>query len=124
MQKVLKSTQDVGYLAEKMACEFLQTKGLQLKMRNYRCKMGEIDLIMQDVDEIVFVEVRLRTHSIYGNALESIDAKKQKKIIHSALDYLQKHHLLDKINSRFDVIGFSKGHINWIRDAFSYDSSY
>ena len=121
MQTVLKSTQNIGFRAEKMACDFLQSKGLQLKTRNYRCKMGEIDLIMQDAEEIVFVEVRLRTNADYGDAIESVDAKKQTKLIHSALDYLQKHRLLDKTNSRFDVIGFSNGHIHWIRDAFSYD---
>ncbi len=121
MPIILKSKQTIGQLAEQKACDFLTAKGLQLKTRNYRCKLGEIDLIMQDQHEIVFVEVRFRTHIEYGDAIESIDVYKQKKIIHSALNYLQKHYLLDKTDSRFDVIGFSNGHINWIKDAFSYD---
>lgn len=110
-----------GFTSEKEACNFLKAKGLQLITKNYRCRYGEIDLIMQENDVLVFVEVRLRSHMSYGNALESIDSRKQQKLLKSAMHYLQKHHLLDEVDCRFDVIGFSNNTIEWIKDAFSYE---
>lgn len=110
-----------GLLSEKQACDFLKTKGLRLITKNYRCLYGEIDLIMQENDTLVFIEVRLRSHMDYGTALESIDSRKQQKLLKSATHYLQKHHLIDKIDCRFDVVGFSNSTIDWIKDAFSYE---
>lgn len=111
----------LGFASEQQACNFLKTKGLRLVAQNYRCSFGEIDLIMQDNDVLVFIEVRLRNHKEYGNALESIDSRKQQKLLKSAMHYLQKHHLLDEVDCRFDVIGFSNNTIEWIKDAFSYE---
>jgi putative endonuclease len=113
----------LGDAAEQKACVFLEARGLKLIARNYRSPAGEIDLIMQDNchnnDEIVFVEVRSRAYSYYGTAIESIDKTKQQKVIKSAISYLQKRGWLDKIDCRFDVIGVSPTHIEWIKDAFS-----
>jgi putative endonuclease len=111
----------LGLRSEKEACNFLQTKGLKLISSNYHCPFGEIDIIMKEGDVLVFIEVRLRSHIIYGSALESIDSRKQQKLLKSATHYLQKHQLLDKIDCRFDVIGFSNSSIEWIKDAFSYE---
>ena len=74
------STIEIGKQAENRAERFLLTKGLQLICRNYRCRWGEIDLIMKDKDELVFVEVRFRKYNAYGGALESIDYFKQKRL--------------------------------------------
>jgi putative endonuclease len=113
----------LGDVAEQKACAFLEARGLKLIARNYRSSVGEIDLIMQDNhhnhNEIVFVEVRSRAYSYYGTAVESINKTKQKKVIKSAISYLQKRDWLDKIDCRFDVIGVSPTHIEWIKDAFS-----
>jgi len=118
-------TIQAGQLAEKEACEFLKKNGLQLCECNYRTNSGEIDLIMQDGEEIVFVEVRLRNNLYHGNALESVDQRKQQKIIKTAIQYLSQMQLLDKVNCRFDVIGISylqaKATIEWIKDAFPAD---
>lgn len=111
----------IGELAEKKARDFLLANGLKFVTQNYHCAYGEIDLIMRDGDEIVFVEVRLRTHSDYGTALESIDHNKQKKLLTTATHYLQKYGWLDKVSCRFDVIGYSDTDIDWIKDAFSYE---
>ena len=111
----------LGFISEKEACHYLQSKGLKLITQNYRCAHGELDLIMQDNDVLVFIEVRLRSHRHYGDAFESIDSRKQQKLLKSATHYLQKHRLLDKIDCRFDVIGFSNNTIEWIKDAFSYE---
>jgi putative endonuclease len=115
-----------GQLAEQQACEFLTGKGLKLLVRNFSCKFGEIDLIMQDRDEIVFVEVRVRNNRSHADAIESVDATKQRKIIRTATHYLQVVKQLDKVNCRFDVIGISYPTVNpaveWITDAFSTDN--
>jgi len=110
-----------GNIAEQKASSFLQAQGLRLKAHNFYCRYGEIDLIMEDNKEIVFVEVRMRSKTHFGDALESIDHHKQRKLIKSAIFYLQSEKLIDKVNCRFDVIGFSNSHIDWIKDAFSYE---
>ena len=111
----------LGEIAEQRACDFLQAHGLKLILRNYRCIIGEIDLIMRYGDEIVFVEVRSRTHADYGSAIESINKTKQKKIMGTSIHFLQKQNWLNKTNSRFDVIGIQQNHIEWIKDAFTAD---
>ena len=68
-----------GKIAEDQACLFLQKKGLKLVEKNYRCRTGEIDLVMQDKKELVFVEVRYRANNDYGSALDSVDQQKIQK---------------------------------------------
>ncbi len=113
-----------GALAEARAETFLLQQGLVKRAKNYRCKVGEIDLIMQHdtVHEttLVFVEVRLRTHTGFANAAESVTYRKQQKIIKTAQYYLQQNHLTNTANCRFDVIAFSdNGNPEWIKDAFT-----
>ena len=113
-----------GALAEARAETFLLQQGLVKRARNYRCKLGEIDLIMQHGTAhdttLVFVEVRLRSHTGFANAAESVTYRKQQKIIKTAQHYLQQHQLTDKANCRFDVIAFSDNDSpEWIKDAFS-----
>ena len=115
-----------GQAAEKLACSYLEARGLQLLERNYRCLRGEIDLIMQDRDDIVIVEVRTRNNPNYGSAIESVNFIKQKKIIAAATYYLYQKNWLDKVNCRFDIIGISyaglEANLEWIRDAFPADN--
>ncbi|HSW94192.1 MAG TPA: YraN family protein [Gammaproteobacteria bacterium] len=111
----------LGDIAEQRALAFLQARGLTLITRNYRVMCGEIDLIMRDEKEIVFVEVRSRAPNHYGDAIDSINRNKQKKILRTALFFLQQKKWLDKINCRFDVIGVHVDHIEWIKDAFTAD---
>ncbi len=110
-----------GHDAEQRACQFLQTKGLLLIAKNFRTVMGEIDLIMRDTDEVVFIEVRSRVKQSYGGAIESITLPKQKKILATALFFLQQRNWLDKINCRFDVIGICQDQLEWIPNAFTAD---
>ena len=112
----------LGDLSEQRACDFLITKGLQILTRNYRTRFGEIDLIMQEKNgEVVFVEVRNRSLSDFENAIESVSWNKQQKIIKTAMHYLEEQDLTNKVNCRFDIIGFSENHFDWIKDAFFYD---
>ncbi|MEJ2181576.1 MAG: YraN family protein, partial [Gammaproteobacteria bacterium] len=70
----------IGQNAEDLALQFLQSKGMQLIERNYRCKMGEIDLIMRHDAGLVFAEVRYRKHSKFGSGAETVIQRKQQKI--------------------------------------------
>ena len=116
-----------GDLAEDAACAYLQSQGLKLLERNYLCKHGEIDLVMRQANVTVFVEVRFRKRSHYGSAAESVDWRKQKKLLASAERYLQQHPKAAKGPCRFDVMALTmKDHmpkdleytIDWITNAF------
>ncbi len=113
------TTYELGIAAENQALAFLAQQGLQLIIRNYRCYSGEIDLIMRDQRDVVFVEVRKRTWQDYGTALESITYGKRKKLIRAATHFLQLKRWLYKINSRFDVVLIQhQDEIEWIKHAF------
>lgn len=106
-----------GKKAENVACSFLLQNGLSVVTRNYHCRYGEIDLIMQDSDFLVFVEVRYRQSSTFGNAAESVDQNKQRKIVFAANHYLQIHP--SSLATRFDVVAMSANQeIEWITNAF------
>jgi putative endonuclease len=110
-----------GKEIETEVCHFLQKQGLRLVERNYHCRGGEIDLIMQDRLTLVFVEVRYRKSSGFGGALASIDMHKQSRIIHTASHYLQRHDSAFEA-CRFDVVGVSpdgkRYKFQWVKDAF------
>lgn len=108
-----------GHWAEERACQYLKMQGLKVLVRNYKTKQGEVDLIMKDKDDIVFVEVRERNNKHYGTALESITYHKQQKIILAATHYLQKKNWLHTIHGRFDVVSIEKNEIKWLKDAFT-----
>lgn len=124
------NTLALGAAAEQQAEHYLHQQGLVTRARNYRCKLGEIDLIMlhtthspgQARPTLVFVEVRLRTNKRFAPAVETVDYRKQRKIIKTAQHYLQQHNLYDKIPCRFDVVALdhtgSAPHIQWIPNAF------
>lgn len=108
-----------GRTAETLACNYLKKNGLILIEKNYRHSRGEIDLIMRDHNFIVFVEVRLRSNTDYGAGLETISKYKRQKIIQTALHFLTKKNLVDKIFCRFDVISIQdEKNILWIKNAF------
>lgn len=115
----LTTKQKIGNAAEDRACVYLCEQGLELVLRNYRCKLGEVDLIMLDKKSLVFVEVRYRKQGDFGNGLESISRHKQSKLIRTATFYLQANRLTDKIACRFDAISLADDNkIVWIKDAF------
>lgn len=112
--------QQIGKDAEQLAERFLRRQGLKPLTRNFHCRWGEIDLIMRDGAELVFIEVRKRIHARYGGAIESVDYRKQKKLIRTAQFYLQK--LPIEPVCRFDVIAFEGKAATddplWYKDAF------
>jgi putative endonuclease len=106
----------IGNQGENRALKFLRSKGLKLRERNYRWKHGEIDLIMQDGNAIVFVEVRFRRNQSFGGAGASINAAKQHRLLLTAERYLQS--LGQEYMARMDVITLDGDQINWIQNAF------
>jgi|WetSurMetagenome_2_1015567.scaffolds.fasta_scaffold155281_2 putative endonuclease len=116
---MVSATQIFGQKAEQKARTYLISQGLQLIVTNYRCKYGEIDLIMLDVDVYVFVEVRCHKDEGYGNSIDSVTKSKQRRIIKAAKSYLQQEQLYDKVSCRFDVIAVqTDGTMEWIKNAF------
>ena len=106
-----------GKSAEDQAYEFLFKQGLKLACRNYRCKQGELDLVMRDQQSLVIVEVRYRKSDTYGSALESVTASKQARIIAATQHYLSAQKLDCPL--RFDVVAISgDGEILWVKNAF------
>ena len=106
-----------GESAEEHAHNFLIKQGLKPICRNFRCKQGELDLVMLDQQSLVIIEVRFRKSDKYGSAVESITPKKQSRIIAATQVYLASCKTDRPI--RFDVIAISgNDHINWIKNAF------
>jgi putative endonuclease len=110
-----------GKDAEDRASVYLQARGLRLLERNYRSRRGEIDLIFQDKDSLVFVEVRYRAVPHYGSAAESVDRRKQTKLVACAHHYLQTHPAAGRQPCRFDVVSVTgtNAAIEWIPNAFT-----
>ena len=108
-----------GLEAEEEAMQWLKSHGLQLLARNYRTRLGEIDLIMRDQNEVVFVEVRLRLSKIYAPAAETIVLRKQQRIQKAAEHYLQRFHSSTLPNCRFDVMASDGKSWQWIKHAFT-----
>jgi putative endonuclease len=108
-----------GDRAEQIAAAYLQGKGLAVIESRYRCRWGEIDLILRDRDTVVFAEVRLRHSKTFGGAAYSVDRRKQARIIATARHYLAGTR---EAACRFDVVLLERiepPRIEWIRDAFS-----
>jgi putative endonuclease len=107
-----------GETAEQLALKHLQLQGLKLVCSNYRCKTGELDLVMKEGDGLVIVEVRFRKSEKFGGALASITKQKQHRIISATQHYV----LINKCSHlaiRFDVVAISADNqINWIKNAF------
>jgi putative endonuclease len=118
---VKNSRAELGLWGEETACDYMLGRGARLLRRNFRSRSGEIDLIFEDQECLVFLEVRTRKASDFLDPLESIDARKQKKIRSTASLYYNKIWKQDSI-CRFDVIAIigepGNYKLNHIEDAF------
>lgn len=117
------SKRDDGQYFESKACTYLKQQGLKLKARNVNFPTGEIDLIMLDGAQLVFVEVRFRQHKEFGGAAASVDWHKQNKLIKTAQLYLQQQFGNQPPSCRFDVIAIegtkAQFEVSWIKNAIS-----
>lgn len=103
--------------AEDAAAQYLARQGLRVRERNFRCRFGEIDLIAEDGNTVVFVEVRQRSSAAFGGALASINAAKQARLVRTAQFYLAQHGA--EHPCRFDVVLLDgEAQMQWLRDAF------
>ena len=107
---------------EKATESFLRGHGLKTLKRNYQCRHGEIDLIMEEGDCLVFVEVRYRHRRAFGSGAETVDGRKQSKITRTAALFLSRHPRRAAQPCRFDVISIAeqqgRPRFQWIRNAF------
>lgn len=115
--------QRLGQAGEALALSHLQQQGLRLLARNWRCRQGELDLVMLDGDTVVFVEVRYRRHAGWGGAAESVDARKRARLISAAEHFLHQEPRWQTAPCRFDVIALSPGEhstprLDWLQNAF------
>lgn len=114
----------IGDRAEHLACKYLEKRGLKLLQRNFNCRGGEIDLVMQHGDSLVFVEVRYRRHTAFGRAAETISPSKQGRVIRCAQYYIGRYRCWNTA-ARFDVVSIEgepgRTQVEWIRNAFGAD---
>jgi putative endonuclease len=118
----LRDTSNTGSWAEDLALSHLRARGLQMLTRNFRRRFGEIDLIMSDGPTLVFVEVRYRASSRFGDPVDSVTSRKQQRIRRTAEAWLGANCGAEHRPCRFDVVSVTgesgKTAITWIRDAF------
>lgn len=112
------TTCQIGAAGEETAARYLLARGLQILVRNFRIKGGEIDLVCRDGGVTVFVEVRRRARTDYGGAAASITYRKQQRLILAARHWLARH---GECACRFDCVLIDGEHLEWVRDAFSTD---
>ncbi len=111
----------IGALAEGAAADYLEQKGYVIRERNFRCRLGEIDLIAEKDGLLVFVEVKYRRTAICGLPYDAVDERKQRRICHAALAYYGRHGYAAGRMCRFDVIAvYADGRIEHLENAFDY----
>lgn len=110
------AAQRAGGEAEEVAERFLVRRGLEVIARNYRTRLGEIDLVAREGGTLVFVEVRKRSSAYFGGAAGSVDARKRARIEAAARLFLAR--LAHEPPCRFDVVTVEEGRVEWIRGAF------
>ena len=94
---------ETGKRGEQLACRALEKKGYRILEKNYRCRLGEIDLVARHRDYIVFIEVRSKTGDAFGTPEESVTSAKKQRLLATALDYLGNHRDLPE-NWRIDFV--------------------
>ncbi|HEU4531397.1 MAG TPA: YraN family protein [Steroidobacteraceae bacterium] len=119
--------QALGAQAEGIARRHLTAHGLELVCENYRCRVGELDLVMRERGTLVIVEVRMRRASRFGGARASIHGGKKRRIVRAAQHLLMTHRALARLPVRFDVVTLDRcadagegveTRVEWSRAAF------
>ena len=109
-----------GAGGEQRAAEYLAGQGMKILEKNYRCRLGEIDLIGSHQGYLVFVEVKYRSGNTKGYALEAVDIRKQRKICRTADHYRYTHRAAGQDSVRYDVVALQGDEIIWIQNAFPH----
>lgn len=109
---------ELGANGEKIAARFLKKRGYRILERNYRTRLGEIDIIAEQGADLVFIEVKTRSDTIFGSPFESVTVPKQRQLAKVALEYMSKRSFHNR-PARFDVVGIelTKADSKHLRDA-------
>lgn len=123
MPVAVSTTAAIGNRWEKRALDHLAAHGLKRLTENFRCRFGEIDLVMLDRNCVVFIEVRYRRANRFASAASTVDTHKQHKLVRAAAAFLARHPQYCDYATRFDVVAFDETHddkckLQWLRDAF------
>jgi putative endonuclease len=118
--------QSLGMRGEEFTCHWIERQGMLALERNYRAGKGEIDIIAQDRQDLVFIEVKTRSNLAFGTPGEAVTAKKRRMMIQTAQAYIMQNHR-EESNIRFDVaevLAESQGmKLNYIKNAFGIENS-
>ncbi|MCH1931412.1 YraN family protein [Shewanella sp. A25] len=106
----------IGQQAETLAQHYLEQQGLSFVERNVRYPFGEIDLVMRQARQWVFVEVKYRSTNQFGGALQALSKAQIARVRMAASHYLQQHKL--DVSCRFDVVAIDGSQIQWLVNAF------
>ena len=116
-----------GEQGESFARRWLESRGLTFVGANFRCRHGELDLIMLDCRCLVIIEVRFRSNHGYGGALTSVTPTKQQRLAKTVQHFLQQQKRFKSLPMRFDVLALSgtvtKPAVDWCRNAFIFDDT-
>lgn len=114
--------QSLGKKGEQLAQRYLEERGYAILARNYRTRRGEIDIIAEDDETLVFVEVKTRQNALFGSPFEAVTARKQRQLIRAALDYLVRQEQAER-SLRFDVVAVTMDggtpHFELLKNAFA-----
>lgn len=117
-----------GRAAERIAQNLLKQRGLRTVAANYRCRFGEIDLIMTDRETLVIVEVRYRRHPGFVQPARTVTREKIRRVVRTTQHFVQHHRRWRNAPIRFDIVGVSgslrDADMNWIRGAFTIDGLF
>lgn len=112
---------------EILAAAWVFLAGYRIVRRNYTTRTGELDIIAGRHDQLIFIEVRYRARDSFGSGLDSVDVHKRRRIIHTALKFIDRHPAYIRHRCRFDVISISRPNcfprLQWTRNAFTHDDA-
>ncbi len=114
----------IGNGSEDLACRYIEQQGCSILERNFRCKLGEIDIIARDGSYLCFIEVKFRNDNSFGEPKEAVNYSKQRRISNVSRFYLYSKNVSFDIPIRYDVIAVSVNEgifsFEWIKNAFEY----
>lgn len=114
-----------GLEYEDLAAQYLEKQGLKILTRNYQCRLGELDIVAENKEFLIFIEVKYRKNNRFGEPFAFVDAKKQRRLIKAALHYCQSKGFGEQRAMRFDVVSIqpqdTQIDIQWLKNAFTTD---
>lgn len=114
----MKNHREIGNRYEEIAAKYLAGVGYEILERNFKDRLGEIDIVAKDGRDFVFVEVKYRENLQKGDPAEAVNPRKQRRIRNGARGYLYRHRLGEEVACRFDVVAILGQEIRLIKDAF------